>query len=154
MRARTWWLRSAGDWPKTATSRARTVAVEYRWALGQYDRLPALATELLRRPVAVLASVGGDPAAEAAKAATATISIVFEVGTDPIKLGPTLFSDPVHPPRFSPSYPFDRHYLQMRPESPTGERALLGVKFPRSSHRQHKSYAPAGPRTPQQASRR
>jgi putative ABC transport system substrate-binding protein len=43
----------------------QNVAVEYRWALGQYDRLPALATELVRRPVAVLASVGGDPAAQA-----------------------------------------------------------------------------------------
>src|SRR5215831_13625705 len=65
----------------------QNVAVEYRWALGQYDRLPALATELVRQPVVVLASVGGDPTAEAAKAATATIPIVFEVGTDPIKLG-------------------------------------------------------------------
>src|SRR5262245_16001067 len=73
----------------------QNVAVEYRWALGQYDRLPALATELVRRPVAVLASVGGDPAAQSAKAATATIPIVFEIGTDPIKLGlVTSYSQP------------------------------------------------------------
>src|SRR2546430_9826808 len=65
----------------------QNVAVEYRWALGQYDRLPALATELVRRPVAVLPSVGGGPAAEAAKAATAAIPIVFEILTDPDKPG-------------------------------------------------------------------
>src|SRR5262249_45837644 len=73
----------------------QNLAVEYRWALGQYDRLPALATELVHRPVAVLASVGGDPAAQAATAATATIPIVFEIGTDPIKLGlVTSYSQP------------------------------------------------------------
>ena len=64
----------------------QNVTVEYHWLEGHYDRLPALATELVRRPVAVLASVGGDPAALAAKTATATIPIVFEIGSNPIKL--------------------------------------------------------------------
>jgi putative ABC transport system substrate-binding protein len=63
------------------------VAIEYRCALGQYDRLPALAAKLARRPVAVLVAVGGDPAVLAAKAATATIPIVFSIGSDPVKLG-------------------------------------------------------------------
>src|SRR5262249_18698838 len=63
------------------------VTIEYRWALGQYDRLPAMALELVRHPVTVLTTTGGEPSAFAAKSATSTIPIVFTTGDDPVKQG-------------------------------------------------------------------
>jgi putative tryptophan/tyrosine transport system substrate-binding protein len=65
----------------------RNVAIEYRSANGDYSRLPALAVELARRPVDVLVSVGGEPAAVAARAATSSIPTVSVIGADPVQLG-------------------------------------------------------------------
>src|SRR5262245_33737500 len=63
------------------------VAILYRWAKGQYGRLPELAAELVRQQVAVVIATGGFPSPLAAKAATTTIPIVFAVGEDPVRLG-------------------------------------------------------------------
>jgi putative ABC transport system substrate-binding protein len=67
----------------------QNIRIEYRWAEGRYDRLPLLASELVRRGIAVLVATGGEPAAIAAKEATQAIPIVFLIGGDPVQLGLT-----------------------------------------------------------------
>jgi putative ABC transport system substrate-binding protein len=71
----------------TGYSEGRNVMIEYRWAEGRYDRLPALAAELVRLPVNVIVCVGSALASMAAKAASTTVPIVFYLGNDPVSLG-------------------------------------------------------------------
>jgi len=72
---------------ETGYTESRNVAIEYRWARNEYDRLSEMASDLVRRQVIIIAAMGGSPTALAAKAATTTIPIVFGFGGDPVQTG-------------------------------------------------------------------
>jgi putative tryptophan/tyrosine transport system substrate-binding protein len=72
---------------ETGYIEGQNATIEYRWAQGQYDRLPELAADLVRRRVAVIVASGGDPSPQIAKSATQTIPIVFGMFGDPVREG-------------------------------------------------------------------
>ena len=72
---------------ETGFAEGRNVAIEYRWAENQTDRLPTMAADLVRRGVDVIAPAGGPASVRAAQTATTTIPIVFSLGSDPVKMG-------------------------------------------------------------------
>ena len=72
---------------ETGYVEGQNLAIEYRWADGDYNRLPALAADLVRRRVSVIVATGGEPSGQAAKAATTTIPIVFDSTSSPVELG-------------------------------------------------------------------
>src|SRR5918995_6799545 len=89
---------SAGTWApweppffeglrETGYVEGQNVVIDHRWTQGRYDRLPALAAELVSRKVDVIVATGGSPTALAVKGATSTIPVVFRLGTDVVKLG-------------------------------------------------------------------
>jgi putative ABC transport system substrate-binding protein len=78
------WLEGLGE---TGYVEGRNLTVEYRWAEGQYGRVPTLVADLIRLPVAVIVAVGGNATALPVKAANTTIPVVFVVGTDPVRDG-------------------------------------------------------------------
>jgi ABC-type uncharacterized transport system substrate-binding protein len=78
--------KASGSLP-VAAAKGRNVAIEFRYADGQYDRLPALAADLVNRRVAAIVATAGTPTIRAAKAATSTIPIVFVIGSDPVSFG-------------------------------------------------------------------
>jgi putative ABC transport system substrate-binding protein len=72
---------------QTGFVEGQSVRIEYRWAAGQYDRLPAMAADLARRKVNVIVAGGGEPSPRAAKAASSHIPILFVIGSDPVRAG-------------------------------------------------------------------